>query len=256
MTDDPAVAAEPAVPEAESWKTPTNAWTNLALVVPVFVAYHLGVVTMPVRNAADWVTAWLAELARAELGYYVLLTSGLGLGLVGALALLGRGQAFQLWRLGVVLLEGAAYAVAMAALATWVVGALRLGPEWQSGRPVALALPGLSGVRDGVVMALGAGLYEELAFRVVLFGVPALLLKWLVSSSVRSIVLRVGWAVVAALVFSAWHYVGPLGETLEPRSFVFRAVCGLAFTAIYAFRGLAPAVWTHVLYDVWALAVA
>jgi hypothetical protein len=244
-------------PEAASWKTPTNSWTNLALVVPVFVAYHLGVISMPVRNAADWVTVWLCELARDQLGFYALLTGGLGLGLVGVLALLGRGQAFQLWRLGLVLLEGAAYAVAMAALATYVVGELRLGPGSGGGGESGPWL-GIdwAKLRAGVVMALGAGLYEELAFRVALYGAPALLLRWLVPGPVRSALLRVVWAVVAAAIFSGWHYVGPMSDPFELRSFVFRWVCGFAFTAIYAFRGLAPAVWTHVLYDVWALAAA
>jgi len=70
---------------------------------------------------------------------------------------------------------------------------------------------------------------------------------------VKRALLSVGWAVVTALVFSAWHYVGDLGEAFELRSFVFRWVCGLAFTLIYAFRGFAPAVWTHTLYDAWVL---
>lgn len=43
-----------------------------------------------------------------------------------------------------------------------------------------------------------------------------------------------------------------LGEAFELRSFVFRFVCGMVFTVIYAFRGFAPAVWKHALYDVGA----
>ena len=58
----------------------------------------------------------------------------------------------------------------------------------------------------------------------------------------------------AAAAFSAWHYVGPLGDPFELRSFVFRWVCGLVFTLIYVFRGFAPVVWTHALYDIWVLA--
>ena len=58
---------------------------------------------------------------------------------------------------------------------------------------------------------------------------------------------------VTSFAFSAWHYVGDLGEPFELRSFVFRAVCGLLFSVIYAFRGFAPAVWTHTIYDVWVL---
>jgi hypothetical protein len=56
-------------------------------------------------------------------------------------------------------------------------------------------------------------------------------------------------------VFSGWHYVGALGDTFDAKSFVFRWVCGMVFTAIYAFRGFAPAVWTHTIYDVWVMAL-
>ena len=47
--------------------------------------------------------------------------------------------------------------------------------------------------------------------------------------------------------------VGALGDPFDPKSFVFRTVCGLVFTAIYQVRGFAPAVWTHALYDIWVL---
>ncbi len=61
------------------------------------------------------------------------------------------------------------------------------------------------------------------------------------------------WGIAESLAFSAWHYTGALGDGFEMSSFVFRAVCGLILTAIFAFRGFAPAVWTHALYDVWVM---
>jgi hypothetical protein len=63
------------------------------------------------------------------------------------------------------------------------------------------------------------------------------------------------WALLSASVFSAWHHLGALGEELDGGVFVFRTTCGLIFTLIYATRGFAPAVWTHVLYDVWVLVI-
>jgi hypothetical protein len=102
-------------------------------------------------------------------------------------------------------------------------------------------------------MSMGAGFYEEIAFRVGLFGLGALLFKALFGPGMRRIVLTCLWAVVAAVGFSAWHYVGSLGDAFDLQSFVFRAVCGLVLTAIFVFRGFAPAVWTHALYDVWAM---
>jgi hypothetical protein len=71
----------------------------------------------------------------------------------------------------------------------------------------------------------------------------------------KGLMLVAGWAVVAASVFAGWHYVGALGDPWSLQTFVFRAVCGLVLTAIFAFRGFAPAVWTHALYDVWVMVI-
>lgn len=224
------------------WRAKSNAWTDLALTVPVFLGYHLGVVSLDVRNAADWVTAELIALAENNLWLYAGLTVAIGLALTGVLALLGRGQAFEPWRFALVVVEGSLYAVLMGAAASYVVGSLALS----GGKP--------GGLGAAVVMSLGAGLYEEIAFRVGLFGLPALLIRlWF--GPLRRWMVTLGWAVVAAGIFSAWHYVGPLADPFELRSFAFRWVCGLAFTAIYVVRGFAPVVWTHALYDIWVMAL-
>jgi hypothetical protein len=56
--------------------------------------------------------------------------------------------------------------------------------------------------------------------------------------------------VIGALLFSAFHYIGPLGEPFKLESFVFRAIAGLAFSALYLLRGFGITAWTHALYDV------
>ena len=43
------------------------------------------------------------------------------------------------------------------------------------------------------------------------------------------------------------------GDDFALKVFVFRWVCGIVFTLVYAFRGFAPAVWTHALYHIWVL---
>jgi hypothetical protein len=114
-------------------------------------------------------------------------------------------------------------------------------------------------------MSLGAGFYEELAFRVALFGLGAKILVWFVARqelglvrsgpplSLTAVMVMVSWALVSAAAFSGVHYLGALGEPFEARSFVARSVLGLALTLVYATRGFAAAVWTHALYDVWVL---
>lgn len=221
----------------------SDAWSDLVLTLPIFIAYHLGVAFLPVRNAADVVTSEMIALANNNMLAYAGLTLLIGAGFVAVLWMLGRKQALEWERFVFIALEATAYAIAMRFIAGWVVGKLTL-----AGAP-------LEGGFTGFVMSAGAGLYEEIAFRVVLWGLGlrVLMLLWPMVDPLRPRLLAVGWALVAAGVFSGWHYVGAYGDAFELRSFVFRWTCGVVFTAIYAFRGFAPAVWTHTLYDLWVL---
>jgi hypothetical protein len=218
-------------------------WTDLGLTLPIFIGYHLGVIFLPVRNAADVVTRELVALADNSLLAYGGLTLGIGAVYVAILVMLGRGRALRWERFGVVAVEGVVYAVAMRMIAGYVVGRLFLA--------TGVAMTPFT----GLVMSLGAGFYEEVVFRVVLFGLGAKTLSLLfpLIAPMQKTAMTVGWAVVAAGVFSGWHYIGELGDPFEAKSFIFRWVCGLVFTAIYAYRGFAPAVWTHALYDIWVL---
>jgi hypothetical protein len=218
-------------------------WTDLGLTLPIFVGYHLGVVFLPMRNAADLVTQELVALADNNLSAYGGLTLAIGAVYVGILVMLGRGKELHWNRFAIVAAEGVAYAIAMRLVAGYVVGRLFLG----GGE--------LSNPFVGLVMSLGAGFYEEVAFRVILFGLgaKALLILFPQPLPAKKIALTIVWGVVAAAVFSGWHHVGPGADAFDPKAFVFRWVCGMVFTLIYVFRGFAPAVWTHALYDIWVL---
>jgi hypothetical protein len=209
----------------------------------VFLGYHLGVVFLPMRNAADLVTRELVALADHNLLAYGGLTLAIGAVFVGILVVLGRGRELRWNRFALVASEGVVYAVAMRLTAAYVVGRLFLAATLTSS-PVA-----------GVVMSLGAGFYEEVAFRVILFGLGAKLLPLLRPSMLPATktIATLLWAVGAAAIFSGWHHLGAFGEPFDLKVFVFRWVCGMVFTAIYAFRGFAPVVWTHALYDIWVL---
>jgi membrane protease YdiL (CAAX protease family) len=237
------VTDEQAAPGTPAPATKSDAWTDLALTLPVFVAYHLGVMFLPVRNAADVVTTELRTLAKHSLPAYAAITLAIGAAFVVVIFTAGRRQALDPKRFVRIAIEGALYAALMRAAGSYVVGSLRL-------------VPGASeeGVFGSVVMALGAGFYEEVAFRVVIFGGGAFVLRKVLGlRGMLGLVAVMTWALAESAMFSAWHYTGPLGEKLEMRSFVFRAVCGLTLTAIFRLRGFAPAVWTHALYDVWVM---
>ncbi len=99
-----------------------------------------------------------------------------------------------------------------------------------------------------LMISLGAGIYEELLFRVLLVsGLAALartVFKW------RPTAAGVFASVVGALIFSLFHYIGPYGDELTLGSFTFRAVAGLLFSGLYLLRGFGITAWSHALYDV------
>jgi len=99
-----------------------------------------------------------------------------------------------------------------------------------------------------LMVSLGAGLYEELLFRVILVGAIAAggrLILGLTPFTAGVLAVLVG-----AVVFSAFHYIGPYGDQLDLGSFTFRAVAGVLFSALYLIRGFGITAWTHALYDV------
>lgn len=238
---------EAAVPEDPSAETSlgrrSDPWTDLALTLPIFVLYHLGVIFLPVRNAADPVTSELHALSKHSLPAYAALTLAIGAVFVALLFTLGRRRALDPKRFFWVGVEGTLYAVIMRLAGSYIVGSLRLAGGGE----------GEDSVFSSVIMALGAGFYEEVVFRVGIFGVGALILRKLLGRGFWSVVAVAAWGIAEALAFSAWHYTGALGDGWDMESFVFRAVCGLVLTAIFALRGFAPAVWTHAIYDLWVM---
>lgn len=143
-----------------------------------------------------------------------------------------------------------AEAIALAAVFGVVVGlatakflgtlhALSLGPIEQTSWTTRLML------------SLGAGLYEELFFRVLLVGGLAAGARLVLGLGRRSSGFLA--AIVGAIVFSAFHYIGPYGDPFQLQSFVFRMLSGLAFSGLYLVRGFGVTAWTHALYDAFLL---
>ena len=108
-------------------------------------------------------------------------------------------------------------------------------------------MAGRSGFIQEIVLSLGAGVYEELLFRLILVTLLFALLK-LVPMTNRGRYLLA--ATVGALIFSWAHYIGALGDTFTLSSFTFRFLMGLALNALFLLRGFGIAAMTHALFDV------
>ena len=96
-------------------------------------------------------------------------------------------------------------------------------------------------------LAIGAGIWEELLFRVGALGLClTLLTKILKYSGIYSALIA---TLFAAVLFSLFHYIGPFGDIFTYKSFYIRTWAGIFLGSLYLFRGLGITVYTHIFYD-------
>jgi len=200
------------------------------------LAYEGGVLLLgrgSPRNGAD---VWLRQLLDSlGFGEYFLLPV---LTVVGLLA--WHHVAHDRWRCSVGVLVG----MTLESLfwAGILVGLARL----QEGLWPLAAGPLADGPLQRLVGYCGAGLYEEVLFRL-------LLLPALVWAAARLGMSEVSAAVVglvaSSVLFSLAHYVGPLGDHFDWYGFTFRTVAGLFFAALFLIRGFGIAAGAHATYD-------
>jgi len=98
-----------------------------------------------------------------------------------------------------------------------------------------------------LILYCGAGIYEELVFRGFLFGGLILAFRRIFVEPKVGIVAA---ALLAAFLFSAFHYVGPAGDAFSFGSFMQRMFAGLYFSALFAMRGFGATAAAHAVYDI------
>ncbi len=140
-------------------------------------------------------------------------------------------------------------------LGMFVESTLLALPLIVAGRELARYIP-LAAVRatrnDTIIMSLGAGVYEELVFRLALFTLLSLFFRD--ALKIRSAWMNLGIVAISALAFSGYHYLSPL-EPFNFRSFAFRTVAGAYFGGVFLLRGFGITAGTHAAYDVLILFV-
>lgn len=119
-----------------------------------------------------------------------------------------------------------------------------------------------AGAMDGHLMAdivtgIGAGIYEELLFRLILIAFFMIVFQDVLRLSQRhSIIFSI---VISAALFSMHHHIiflhGQFGQS-TPFSwieFTFRTMAGVYFAVLYASRGFGITAGTHAFYDIIAV---
>jgi len=230
------------------WRDSRAPRYSLLFALPLFVLYQLLVALAPpgptqgLRNGADVILQSVFSEMAGRHGPLLFMVCLVGVGIWLIVRDLHTHPGLRFGVLALMLGE----ATLLALVFGLVVGTLTS----QLVQPTAVLLQGsitAMGPSTRLMLALGAGLYEELLFRVLLVGTLAWgghrLLGW------RPGVAGVWAVLIGALVFSAFHYIGPYGDELRVYSFVFRAIAGIVFSALFLVRGFGITAWTHALYD-------
>jgi hypothetical protein len=213
---------------------------SLLLVLPLLLAYEIAMLLLdaPARNGAELAVSQL--LARLPPQSVVVFRRGMTvLLMVLALVLIQRHPP-HVARARYVLLEAVLLALALGPAVGWLVGGIGLSA------PSALAGP-----RDAAwlpfLLSVGAGLWEELVFRLALLGGLTLLLTRAMGAA-PAVAIAVS-VLISALAFALYHHLGASGEPLTASRFLFRSIAGTILGLLFVFRGLAVVVYMHVFYD-------
>ena len=205
---------------------------SLVLIAPLLLIYEIGVLFAGRVNGADLVTRAVYAAAGSR-AVYLALYAVITVGFVIWIRQTRRWGTLTLALAGPVVLEAALYALTLGALVSLIVDRLL-------GHLIALGLSAPS-----LISAVGAGVHEELVFRLGLIAGGVALARPMGGR------LAVALAITcSSLVFAAAHHLGAHGEPWTDHAFAFRAVAGAVFGVVFWFRSLAHAVYAHVFYDV------
>ena len=98
-----------------------------------------------------------------------------------------------------------------------------------------------------VTLAIGAGIYEEFLFRVILISglsfVIGFIFLW------DDILVKMSALIVSAAIFSAFHFFGDYGDFFSIELFLIRFVAGIILGLLYYFRGFGITATSHSIYD-------
>jgi hypothetical protein len=212
---------------------------SLLAIFPLFLLYEVGVIFTPTMNGVDFVSRNVLALVDYDKTTYLLVHAALAVIFLVAVAIMRKHRLAPRRNFLAMLLESGIYALTLGTLIIFVMQRL-LGIE-----------PKLAvGPLTNLIISVGAGVHEELVFRLGALAGGAAILRVFGLRHVAAMVLAFA---ISSVLFSAAHHVGAMGEPWTLEAFVYRALAGALFGLIFYFRSLAHAVYTHALYDVYVL---
>jgi membrane protease YdiL (CAAX protease family) len=213
--------------------------TSIALTIPVFLIYHLGILVVESRTGVDLVSNTVFGVLKASAPVYVVVTLALALVVATVTWIEERRGVSSSVPLSKVVVEGFGFAVVLVGLA-WAASLVLHTPEPAGARDL--------GVVDKLVLAAGTGFHEEFIFRAVLVSGLGWVLGKIFRMSTKG---ALGVAIaLSSIAYAVVINVGPGGEPFVGDIALFRLALGVFFAALYIGRGFAVAVYAHVLFEV------
>lgn len=226
------------------WEESRAPLASLMFVSPLLLFYEFGVVLLgpeAVRNGAEvWLRHLLMNLGFGQYFFLPVLTVGI--------LLAGHHLSRRRWAVRSVTLWG------MLVESLFLAGCLRvlLGLQsilfqYLSRWLLATGYNAMDfGFAERAVAFVGAGVYEELVFRLILMNFVVLVLQLLRLSPPMTLW---GGVLLSSFLFALAHHIGPFGEPLQLFNFLFRFVAGIFFAVLFLYRGFGIAAGSHAAYD-------
>ncbi|MCA9292922.1 MAG: CPBP family intramembrane metalloprotease [Phycisphaerales bacterium] len=244
-------------PDAPYWSAATKPLHVLAMLLPLIVFYEVGSFRWLRDDAgvregikARWVIGRMFE----AFGVHGLWMPPVLLIIV---LLVWHFLLHERWRVrpgvvGGMVLEALAWAVPLMVLGQLLYSVL-LGAHTGGGAgALAGTAPGIApvaalGLGARATIAVGAGLYEEMVFRMLAIALVHGLVHDVIGFSDK--IGRVAAVVASAAAFALYHEAAPGAQGLDAAALAYYFAAGLYFGAVYLLRGLGIVVGAHAAYD-------
>lgn len=212
---------------------------SLAFILPILITYEIGVNIINIDRKTHTVNGADAILKEAfqALGFYGSLLSAICIILTLAFLNLHKNYNWKIrpLTLFIMVIESILVALPLFALDKIVKTTI-----------LAAGTKGAS-IGETMILSLGAGVYEEYLFRLVLLGGSIYILGKTFKS--HTTVVQFICVLFTAVLFAVFHHLGPIGDHFELYVFAFRTLAGIYFSWIFLSRGIGIAVGCHTAYD-------
>ena len=217
-----------------------SSFYSFLFTIPLFIIYEIGIIFLSkddiivVRNGADFLMRAILE-SFGIFGLY-----GLGaIFLIGFIVtyvfLLGDKDSSDIKTeyLFIMVFESVIWAILLYILLSKFM--------------VLLMIPIGKVVLQQVILAVGAGIYEEFLFRVLLISGLSSIIVFVFLWEERGA--NIAALIIAAAIFSGFHFMGEYGDYFTMELFLLRFFAGIILGILYYARGFGITAYAHSIYD-------